>query len=320
MVWPRVCETTIHPDDVAPGVPLHEPPHRNTPCCEDSKDPQGRPVAAPPRDGVTLGRRELLRSGIVGVSVLLAGCSANSGSTTTDASGGHERQVRLIAHRGCADQYPENTILAAKRSAPHVDMIEFDVQRCGSGELVVFHDDELNRLTDATGSVSTTDWDRLRELTILDSAESIPRFEEFLDAVPSDTAVNIELKHAGMADEVVSAADACDNEVLVSSFRPAALREVRDRSDAINLAFLIYENPEVGRSIAEEIDCVAVNPSVELALETDIVDSAHEQGFEVNVWTVEDAETARRLVDVGAEGLFVNRWDLLEDRSSQGTP
>lgn len=299
---------------------MNEPEHRNTPRCESGENPQGRPVAARSPDGVTLGRRGLLRSGIVGVSALLAGCFDNAGSTTTGASGGPERQVQLIGHRGCADQYPENTILAAERSAPHVEMIEFDVQRCGSGELVVFHDDELSRLTDATGSVSTTDWDRLRQLTILDSAERIPRFEEFLAAVPADTAVNIELKHPGMADEVVSAADACDNEVLVSSFRSAALREVRDRSDTIDLAFLIYENPTEGRSVAAEMDCVAVNPSVEVALETEIVDSAHEQGFEVNVWTVEDAETARTLVDGGADGLFVNRWDLLEDRGSPGSP
>lgn len=258
-------------------------------------------------------RRGLLHSGIGGFSIFLAGCTRGPKSTANRTSDGYERESRLIGHRGCADQYPENTIQAVKQSAPHVDMIEFDVQRCGSGELVVFHDDELDRLTNVSGYVSTTDWERLRELTILDSTETIPRFDEFLTAVPADTAVNIELKHAGMAEEIVSTVEDCDNEVLVSSFWPDAIQEIRDRSETIDLAFLINENPEAGRSFAEDIDCVAVNPSVELALESDFVKRAHEDGFEVNVWVVDDSETAGRLVDVGADGLFVDRWDLLSD-------
>jgi glycerophosphoryl diester phosphodiesterase len=191
-------------------------------------------------------------------------------------------------------------------------MIEFDVQRCGSGELVVFHDDTLDRLTSASGRVSATDWERLRELTILDSTETIPRFDDFLKAVPADTAVNIELKHAGMAEEIVSAAEDSDNEVLVSSFWPDAIQEIRDRNETIDLAFLINQNPEGGRSFADDVGCVAVNPSVEMALESDFVERAHGDGFEVNVWAVNDSETAGRLVDVGADGLFVDRWDLLD--------
>lgn len=259
-----------------------------------------------------IGRRGIVRSGISGFATFLAGCTGGSGPKANTASGTREDAIRLIGHRGCADQYPENTILAARRSASHVDMIEFDVQRCGSGELVVFHDDELDRLTDATGSVATTDWTELQELTILDSDETIPQLSEFLTAVPADTAVNIELKHDGMADEVISAADDCDNEVLISSFQPDAIREVRERDEDIALAFLISENPERGRSFAAEMDCVAVNPGVDFVLETEFVERAHEAGFEVNVWTVNDSETARRLVDKGVDGLFVDRWDLLD--------
>jgi glycerophosphoryl diester phosphodiesterase len=187
------------------------------------------------------------------------------------------------------------------------------VQRCGSGELVVFHDDDLDRLTDATGSVSTTDWTELRELTILDSDETIPLLSEFLAAVPSDTAVNIELKHDGMAEEVIAAADDCDNDVLFSSFWPNALREIRARDEAASLAFLVSDNPEQGLTIAADMDCVAVNPGVDLVLDGEFVERAHEDGFEVNTWTVDDGETARRLVDAGVDGMFVDRWDLLEE-------
>lgn len=259
-----------------------------------------------------IGRRRFVRSGLGGLTMFLAGCTGGRGHETETASGTRD-DVRLIAHRGFADQFPENTILAAEQSAPHVDMIEFDVQRCGSGELVVFHDDELDRLTDATGSVSSTDWEELQELTILDSDETIPRLSDFLAAVPSDTAVNIELKHDGMAEAVVTAARECDNAVLFSSFWPDAIRGIRERDDEADLAFLINERPEQGLSFAADLDCVAVNPAVDLVFGTDFVERAHSKGFEVNTWTVDNSDTARRLVDAGVDGLFLDRKGLLEE-------
>lgn len=296
-MWTTLADGVARADDSAvcrTGVPNRGP----TP---------PRPLSLP------IGRRGLVRSGIGGLATFLAGCTGDSDRGTETASSTREDDVRLIAHRGCADQYPENTILAAEQSAPHVDMIEFDVQRCGSGELVVFHDDELDRLTDATGSVSRTDWEELKELTILDSDETIPRLSAFLSAVPSDTAVNIELKHDGMAEEVVAAARECDNEVLFSSFWPDALREVREHDSEVALAFLIDDGPERGLSFAADLNCVAVNPGVDLVLDTDFVEQAHADKFEVNTWTVDDRETARRLVDAGVDGLFVDRWDLLNE-------
>ncbi|MBX0325655.1 glycerophosphodiester phosphodiesterase [Halomicroarcula sp. F13] len=219
--------------------------------------------------------------------------------------------LRIIGHRGCADQYPENTVFAVEQSAPHVDMIEIDVQRCESGELVVFHDDKLDRLTDATGSVETTDWETLRELQILDSDETIPLLSELLDAVPTDTAVNIELKHEGMASEILEAASAVPNEVLISSFSVTALREVRERDEEAALALVIYEKPDRNRSIAMDLDCVAINPGYEMVLGTDFVKKAHADGLGVNTWTIDDAATADRVRAAGVDGVFVDRWDIV---------
>lgn len=260
-------------------------------------------------------RRRLLLSIGGGIASSIAGCSdvttppsgggmATDGGTATD-------DVRLIAHRGCADQYPENTVLAVEKSAPHVDMVEVDVQRCGSGELVVFHDDELDRLTDASGAVSTTDWETLSELTVLDSDQTIPLLSEILAAVPDDTDVNVELKHSGMAEDVLETVDGVANEVIYSSFSGSALWEVRERDDGAPLALITDDSPEISRSIAADLDCVAVNPGTDLVFTSDVVAAAHEDGFEVNVWTINDGETATRVAEAGADGLFVDRWDVL---------
>jgi glycerophosphoryl diester phosphodiesterase len=252
-----------------------------------------------------------------GTSVTPDGSPMSDQSKETDGDGtateteATDRDVRLIGHRGCADQYPENTLLAVRESAPHVDMVEIDVQRCGSGELVVFHDDELDRLTDASGSVSTTDWGTLSELTVLDSDQRIPLLTALLEAVPSDTAVNVELKHEGMADEVLEAAGAVDNEVLFSSFSPTALRELRERDADAALAFVTNESPGISRSIAADLDCVAINPDYEMVLGTSFVADAHDEGLAVNAWTIDDAETAEQVIDAGVDGLFVDRWDVV---------
>jgi glycerophosphoryl diester phosphodiesterase len=259
-------------------------------------------------------RRSLFRSGLAGLAGLAsftAGCTDGAGTAAEPSSTADARDVQLIAHRGCAGQYPENTTLAVTESAPHVEMIEVDVQRCGSGELVVFHDDELDRLTDATGSVATIDWEALSTLSVLDSGEPIPRLSTVLDAVPNDTAVNVELKGTGMAEGVLSAAAAVDNDVLFSSFSARALRELRDRDPDVPLAYLIVDSPDAGRSIAVDLKCVAIHPHAALVRDTDVLERAHADGLAVNAWTVDDAATARRLVDADVDGLVVDRWDLL---------
>lgn len=226
---------------------------------------------------------------------------------TTDATG----DVRVIGHRGCADQHPENTVLAVQQSAPHVDMVEIDVQRCASGELVVFHDEKLDRLTSASGRVAETDWQTLNSLTILDSDQTIPRLSDILTAVPPDTGVNIELKHDGLAADVLAATAGVENDLLFSSFSVPALQELRREDADIRLALVIGDTSGTAIQTAVTLDCVAIHPNHDLVLSTELRQVAQENGFEVNTWTVDDADTASRLVAAGVDGLFVDRWDVL---------
>ncbi|MGM0606284.1 MAG: glycerophosphodiester phosphodiesterase, partial [Halobacteriota archaeon] len=110
--------------------------------------------------------------------------------------------MRLIGHRGCPAYAPENTIEAVELAVPHVDAVEVDVQRCGTGELVVFHDTTLDRLTAASGPVAATDFDTLSSLSIGESDSTIPTLAELLSSVPPSVGVNVELKHAGMATDL----------------------------------------------------------------------------------------------------------------------
>lgn len=217
---------------------------------------------------------------------------------------------RIIAHRGCADQYPENTITAIESAAPYVDMFEIDARPCGTGELVVFHDDSLERVTDGSGYVDETPLAALRELEVLDSGEPIPTLEELLAVVPSEIPVNVELKTTGIGTDVYEVCRSVDNDVLYSSFFAENLHELQALSADVPLAVLCHEAPEDRLELAASLDAVAFHPSIELALETPIVERAHERDFIVNVWIAETEDDVRQLRKRNVDGILADRHDI----------
>jgi len=227
--------------------------------------------------------------------------------------------MRAIAHRGCMDDYPENTVAAFRASGPEADVVECDVQRCGSGELVVFHDAILDRVTGRSGRVGLTDWSELRELRVHGSDESIPRLSEVFDAVPEDTTVTLELKSQRIATSVVDHIDRVDHDVIVSSFDTSELRAARD-AGASELAVLCHEDPQAALDVVQELDAEYVHPPKELCLDTDLVERAHDRGVEVDVWTEESRSDAGQLrtADIdelraaGVDGVNADRVDLLK--------
>ena len=146
--------------------------------------------------------------------------ASKPGSETAEP---HEpREPTLIAHRGFAGVYPENTITAVERAATEVlaapadspssadgvpggaGMIEIDVMPTATGEIVVFHDTRPDRLTDAPPALAgqyvwELPYDQLSDLEVLASGEGVPTLVDVLDAIPSDVGVNVEFKNPGSA-------------------------------------------------------------------------------------------------------------------------
>lgn len=254
-----------------------------------------------------ISRRAAVTYSTGALTTLLAGCTSRGTMRDTPTNGD---EVQVVGHRGCAGQYPENTVLAMERSAPQVDMIEIDVQRCGSGELIVFHDETLDHLTEASGSVTSTDWKTIRELTVGDSQQTIPRLSTILDVIPSDTGVNIELKQRGIADDVLTVAEQIDNTILYSSFQPTVLREVRNIDPNTSCALLFADLSQNPIQTATDLDCTTIHPRYDLILDTDIMQTAQKNGFCVNTWTISDSDVARELIRTGVDGLIVDYWNL----------
>lgn len=217
--------------------------------------------------------------------------------------------MRLVAHRGFAGVYPENTLRALAGASPHADAVEIDVRRCGSGELVVIHDETVDRVTGGTGRVADHSLSDLRGLDVRGSGEGVPTLQAALAAIPPEVGVNVELKERGTAADALSLTHRTDSPVTISSFDPAILARVRETAPRVSRALVLETDPPAGLSRARELGCTSVNPAVGLCDEP-LVNSAHRAGMEVNAWTVEDPTTGRHLAGLGVDGAIADRWGV----------
>jgi glycerophosphoryl diester phosphodiesterase len=212
--------------------------------------------------------------------------------------------MRCLAHRGFAGVAPENTLPAVNGAvAAGADGIEADVRRCGTGELVVVHDETVDRVTDGSGRVADHSLAELAALDVLGSGAGIPPLVDVLAAVPADTMLNVELKETGLVDDLAAAVGGADADVLVSSFEEAALEPVHERTDLPTALLRAEPGDAVDRAVS--LGCRALHPYHSWCDDA-LVGTAHDAGLAVNAWTVQDDETADRLAEVGVDGLIAD--------------
>jgi glycerophosphoryl diester phosphodiesterase len=214
--------------------------------------------------------------------------------------------VELIAHRGFDGRYLANTVAAVKGAVPQADMIELDVQRCASGELVVAHDALVDISIDGLTGVNDLDAAALASLDAHDG-EGIQTLVAVLGEVPDDTGVNLELKQQGTVEDAVELGRSTPHHVVVSSFDAEAIRRVQAGDGAgVELAYVLGASLDEDLGAAVTTDCEYVHPNAWLCLFTSIVGDAHDAGLEVNAWTVDSRAGAWALARRGVDGLIAS--------------
>jgi glycerophosphoryl diester phosphodiesterase len=227
---------------------------------------------------------------------------------------------RIIAHRGASADAPENTLAAFRLARQQgADGVELDVMRCKSGEVVVFHDDDLLRLGGRPGSTREATYDELRAID-LGGGERVPRLEEALDVL-GPLLVNVELKTAprwperlrddGLADEVANVIfrRGAQDRVLVSSFDPLLLGRFRLHAPRVATGLLFAHDqarPYREAWAAPLLRTTAVHPEGAL-VDARAVTRWHGRGLMVNVWTVDEPAELRLLRALGVDGIITNR-------------
>ena len=215
----------------------------------------------------------------------------------------------LIGHRGASGLAPENTLASFARAvALGVDGVELDV-RLADGEIVVIHDDRVDRTTNGSGLVSEMAFDALRSLDA-GEGERIPTLAEVLAAVPENVAINVELKGDGTAGPVAEMLAGCERPLLVSSFDHAALARFHAACPAVPCAPLLHHWRRGAEAVARSLDAWAVNIANRIATPAHIA-AIRSWGYRCLVYTVGDVARARELEALGANGVFTDYPDRL---------
>lgn len=222
-----------------------------------------------------------------------------------------------IGHRGALGYAPENTLKSFQKALKlNVDAVELDIYVCKTGELVVIHDDKVDRTTNGNGYVIEKTFEELRSLDAGDG-EKIPTLEEVLDLIDKKVRVNIELKGVGTAKPVyelienyVKNKDWKYDDFLISSFNHYELSEFNELNPEIEIGALLTGIPIGFAEFAEKVNASYVNPCIEF-INKEFVDDIHYRGMKVFVWTVNDLDDIKRMKDLGVDGIFSNFPDRL---------
>jgi len=222
----------------------------------------------------------------------------------------NKKRLLCIGHRGAMGHAPENTLLSFRKAlelgAPCVEADVYNVD----GNLMVFHDDRLERTTNGSGYLLDHDFDYLRSLDA-GNGERIPTLGEVFETVDLRAGVNIELKGPGTARPVVEFISTLrkygwrDDLILVSSFKHRELEEVRRIDPRIRLGVLVAGLPMDDAAFAAELGAYSVHLSLK-SVKRKFVDDAHSRGLRVFVFTVNNPKDIRRMEGFGVDGVFTN--------------
>ncbi len=226
-------------------------------------------------------------------------------------------KIPVIAHRGASGYKPENTLAAFQAAIDlQADAIELDVQICKSGEIVVFHDKRLKRITGVKGKIKKRKLAGLRKLDA-GEGEHIPTLKEVLDLCDARINLNIELKSKRTA---MSTAMVIRNGIrtghwknehfFVSSFHKRELRRFHEICPEIPIGLLYNKRPKKLKKRIKLFDPVSVHLNVRF-IKKKWIDMVHENELKVYVWSVDDPEVAAVLISYGVDGFFSNYPDRL---------
>jgi len=227
---------------------------------------------------------------------------------------------RIFAHRGFSGSYPENTMLAFRKAMETgCDGIELDVQLTRDGELVVIHDETLDRTTDGKGKVRDHS---LKELADFNAANRfsesfgfhpIPTLSEYFELARDRAIVtNIELKNGiypypGLEEKLVAMVGAfgIEDRVVYSSFNHQSLLKCRTLSPGSEIAFIVSCWMIGAGSYCRGNGGDYLNPR-SCFLTEENMGELRESGVRTMAWTVDEAAEMLRLAGMGVDSLITN--------------
>lgn len=235
---------------------------------------------------------------------------------------GEVDMTRILAHRGASKEQPENTMAAFRRAEElQADGIEMDVHLLPDGSLPVHHDDRLGRtVPEGTGSIYGYTFEAIRQFSAGAAFgeeyrnEKIPSFRELLEFLKGNSLyLNVEIKAntgfiTGVEDRVVAMLREyhMEDRCIISSFNHFILKNIKKRYPDFQVGALY--SITLDKDMAEygaEWGCNALHADYHL-VDQALVEKAHSLGIAVNVWTVDQKEDIRRMLELGVDCIISN--------------
>ena len=228
--------------------------------------------------------------------------------------------TKIFAHRGSAGTHPENTMIAfLEAERVGADGIELDVHLSADGEVVIIHDEELNRTTNGSGFVKDY---QLKQLKKLDASHSfskqvgiqqIPTLTEVLDMVRSNNMLlNIELKnnvffYQGIEEKVIGLVQSYNmqDRVILSSFNHYSLVQCYQIDPTIETAPLYRDCLYKPWVYARAIGAKAIHPNIKAAPDL-IITSAMQENIAVRPYTINKEKVMKRLFSINCTSFITD--------------
>ena len=230
------------------------------------------------------------------------------------------KQSKVFAHRGASQYAPENTLEAFRLAMEQgAEGIELDVHLSADGELVVIHDETLERTTNGTGLVKDHTLAQLQALRADNHMEGfeaarIPTLRQVLELVrPGDMQVNIELKtgilwYEGIEEKTLELVKelGMQDRVVYSSFNHYSIEEVRRLDPTAETAYLFSDVIFEVEKYAARRGVKGLHPALWPVKMADFLTAYLQSGLAVRVWTVNRPEDMRLLMERGVDAVITN--------------
>lgn len=232
-------------------------------------------------------------------------------------------KTKIWAHRGASGYMPENTLEAFRKAVEMgADGIELDVQLSRDGELVVTHDETVDRVSDGTGNVKDFTLKELKALNFGASCPSggcmkIPTLAEVLEEMrPSGIEINIECKtgiwfYPGLEEKVAGLVKDMNmtDRVWCSSFHHASALAVRHFCPEIRTGFLVQDVIINAAEYAKSHGADALHPALYHMQDKELIRKCKENALAVHVWTVNEEQEIAAMIHAGVDAIITNYPD-----------
>ena len=228
--------------------------------------------------------------------------------------------TEIFAHRGASGYAPENTLEAFRLAMEQgADGMELDVHLTKDGEVVVIHDETLDRTSNGHGNVRDYTLEELKKFSFHNHMEKyqgvqIPTLKEVLNLVKnSRIKVNIELKtgiywYEGIEEKTMDIVKTMgmEDRVIYSSFNHYSIQKVLEQNSDAETAYLVSDVPLNMEKYAKDTGVKGLHPAVYHLKMADFLETYMKSGLKVRVWTVNNKEDMKMFIDAGVDAIITN--------------